>query len=131
MSCARVREYASGATTWAKRSSPGDLAAWVGTAWGEDKNVCFVGSGADGAWSGFAVTGFGRKQSYNWGPDIDKMKEEDESSEDEKKQIDLTDSLRAVFMKRFLEDFTNKSGVKPMIPDPSSDMSNPVCQQQD
>merc|ERR1719216_511910 len=75
MSCARVREYASGATTWAKRSSPGDLAAWVGTAWGEDKNVCFVGSGADGAWSGFAVTGFGRKQSYNWGPDIDKMKD--------------------------------------------------------
>lgn len=61
----------------------------------------------------------------------DEMKEEDESSEDEKKQIDLTDSLRAVFMKRFLEDFTNKSGVKPMIPNPSSDMSNPVCQQQD
>jgi len=75
MSCARVREYASGATTWGERSSPGDLAAWVKTAWGEDKHVCFVGSGADGAWSGFAVAGFGRKQSYNWGTDIDQMKD--------------------------------------------------------
>jgi len=75
MSCARVREYASGGTTWAKRNAPGDLAAWVSTAWKEEKNVCFVGSGADGAWSGFAVTGFGGQQSYNYGSDLDGIKD--------------------------------------------------------
>ena len=51
----------------------------------------------------------------------DEMKEEEEdTSEDEKKQLDLADSLRAVLMKKFLEDFTNKSsaGVKEMMANP-------------
>ena len=60
----------------------------------------------------------------------DEMKEEeDETSEEEKKQMDLADSLRAVFMKKFLEDFTNKSasGVKEMMANPLS-LTNPLNQ---
>ena len=61
----------------------------------------------------------------------DEMKEEeDESSEDEKKQLDIAESLRAVFMKRILEDFSNKSatGVKQMIPNPAPP-TDPMSQQ--
>ena len=61
----------------------------------------------------------------------DEMKEEeDESSEDEKKQLDLAESLRAVFMKKFLEDFTNKSalqGAKEMVTNPPP-QTNPISQ---
>ena len=60
----------------------------------------------------------------------DEMKEEeDDTSEDEKKQLDLADSLRAVLMKKFLEDFTNKSaaGVKEMMSNPLS-LANSLSQ---